>query len=98
MERVRSKTGSEIAREMGISRQAVSQTLKRSIKKIYDGLLERGITDNPTQTLMYMMEWFGLTDDEDIQQFYDMFPKKIKDEVKMHARTYTIGEYRDSLH
>ena len=35
MERVRAKTGSEIARELEISRQAVSQTLKRAVTKIY---------------------------------------------------------------
>jgi hypothetical protein len=97
-ERVRAKTGSEIARELNISRQAVSQTLKRAVKKIYDGLLEQGITDSPTETVLYMRDWFGCTDDEDIQQFYDMFPKSIKDEIKEHARTYSIGEYRDSLH
>ena len=98
MERVRAKTGSEIARELNISRQAVSQTLKRSVTKIYNGLLAEGITDNPTETILFMREWFGVTDEEDLQQFYDMFPKTIREDIKEHARTYSIGEYRDSLH
>lgn len=98
MERVRAKTGSEIARELDISRQAVSQTLKRAVTKIYRGLLENEVTDNPTETILFMRDWFNITDEEDIQQFYDMFPKDIREEIKEHARTYTIGEYRDSLH
>ena len=97
-ERVRAKTGSEIARELDISRQAVSQTLKRAVTKIYNGLLEENITESPTETILFMRDWFGITDEEDLQQFYDMFPKNIRDEIKEHARTYSIGEYRDSLH
>ena len=98
MERVRAKTGSEIARELNISRQAVSQTLKRAVTKIYKGLQEEGITENPTETILFMRERFGITDEEDLQQFFDMFPKSIRDEIKEHARTYSIGEYRDSIH
>ena len=97
-ERVRAKTGSEIARELNISRQAVSQTLKRAVTKIYNGLQEDGITESPMETILYMRDWFGITDEEDIQQFYDMFPKSIRDEIKEHARNYSIAEYRNSLH
>ena len=95
MKRVRAKTGSEIAREMNISRQAVSQALKRAVTKVYNNLQSENITDSPTETILYMREWFGITDDEDLQQFFDMFPKSIKDEIKEHARNYPIGEYRD---
>jgi transcriptional regulator len=95
---IRAKTGSEIARELNISRQAVSQTLKRAVTKIYKGLLEEGLTESPTETIMFMRDWFGVTDEEDLQQFFDMFPKSIRDEIKEHARTYSIAEYRDSLH
>jgi predicted transcriptional regulator len=98
MERIKAKTGSEIARELDISRQAVSQTLKRAVTKIYKGLQEEGITDSPTETILFMRDWLNVTDEEDLQQFYDMFPKNIREEIKEHARTYTIGEYRDSIH
>lgn len=98
MERVKAKTGSEIARELDISRQAVSQTLKRAVTKIYNGLQEEGITESPTETILFMQSWLGVTDEEDIQQFYDMFPKSIRDEIKEHARNYSIAEYRDSIH
>lgn len=95
---IRSKTGSEIARELNISRQSVSQTLKRAVTKIYKGLIEDGITDNPTQTIFFMSDWLNITDEEDLSQFYDMFPKSIRDEIKEHARNYSITEYRDSIH
>lgn len=92
MERTRALSGSEIARELGCSRQAVSQTLKRAVTKLYTGLQEEKITESPTETIMFMREWLGITDEEDIQQFYDMFPKNIRDEIKLDARTYAIGE------
>ena len=92
MERTRAMSGSEIARELGCSRQAVSQTLKRAVTKLYRGLQEDKVTESPTETIMFMREWLGITDEEDIQQFYDMFPKSIREEIKSDARTYTIGE------
>lgn len=90
IEYLKAKTGSEIARELDISRQAVSQSLKRAIVKVYDGLLSENICDTPTETIMFMREWFGVADDEDIHQFYDLFPKRIKDAIILDARTYSI--------
>ncbi len=98
LERIRAKTGSEIARELNISRQAVSQTLKRAITKIYNGLLDERITENPTETVLCMREWLGIDDEEDLQQFFDMFPKSIRDEIKEHARTYSVSEYGSTIH
>ena len=88
VEYVQAKTGSEIARELNISRQAVSQSLKRAIIKIYNGLMEKDVT--PTEVVLFMRDWFGVVEDEDIQQFYDLFPKKIKDELKNDTRIYPI--------
>lgn len=89
---VRAMSGSEIARELNITRQAVSQSLKRAVTKVYEGLIEENITETPTETIIFMMDWFGISDEEDIQQFFEMFPKKIRDEVKEDARVYPIGE------
>ena len=87
---VRAKTGSEIARELGISRQAVSQSLKRALTKMYTGLINEGVTSSPIETIMYLRDWLGVTDEEDIQQFYDMFPKNIKDDIRLDAGNYTV--------
>ena len=87
----RAMSGSQISRELGISRQAVSQALKRAMKKIYEGLLAEKITENPSETIMFMRDWFGVTDEEDIEQFFDLFPKNIQDEIREHARNYPFG-------
>ena len=92
IEYIKAKTGSEIARELNISRQAVSQSLKRAIIKTYEGLLVENICDTPTEAIMFMRDWFGVDDDEDLQQFYDLFPKYIKDDILVDARTYTTGQ------
>ncbi|KFZ26322.1 MAG: hypothetical protein KQ78_01495 [Candidatus Izimaplasma bacterium HR2] len=93
IEYIQAKTSSHIARELNISRQAVSQTLKRTIIKVYKGLQENKITTNPTETIMFMRDWFGIEDDDDIQQFYDLFPQDIRDDIKAHARNYPTGEF-----
>jgi predicted transcriptional regulator len=84
-------SGSEIARELGISRQAVSQALKRAMGKTYRGLLEQKITESPTETVLFMREWFGVLDEEDIEQFFDLFPKDVQEEIREHARDNPIG-------
>ncbi len=89
VEYVKAKTGSEIARELDISRQAVSQSLKRAIIKVYEGLLSEDVCESPTEALLFMRDWFGVNDDEDIQQFYDLFPKYIKDDIKLDVRDYS---------
>lgn len=88
----RAFTGSEIAREMGITRQAVSQSLKRGVTKMYYGLQEHGVTKTPTETIMHMRDYLGISDQEDIEQFFELFPKKIRDEIKEDARNYTINK------
>lgn len=89
----RAMSGSEISRKLGITRQAVSQALKRAMEKTYYGLLDRKITENPTETVLFMRDWFGIIDDEDIEQFFDLFPKDIQDEIRAHARGYIIEHY-----
>lgn len=86
----RAMSGSEISRALGITRQAVSQALKRAMEKTYRGLLSEKITDNPIETVLFMREWFGVVDEEDIEQFFDLFPKDIQDEIREHARSHTI--------
>lgn len=83
--KIRAMTGSEIAREMDISRQAVSQSLKRAVMKVYTNLQEEGITDGPIETIMVMRQWFDIEDDDDLKEFYDIFPKKVREEIRQDA-------------
>lgn len=89
----RAMSGSEISRRLGITRQAVSQALKRAMKKTYEGLLEEKITSTPTETILFMREWFGIIDEEDIEQFFDLFPREIQDEIREDARGHIIEQY-----
>lgn len=93
IEYVQAKTSSQIARELNISRQAVSQSLKRTVVKVYYGLQEEKITTNPTETIMFMRDWFGIEDEDDIQQFYDLLSMDIRDDIKAHARNYPTDEF-----
>jgi DNA-binding transcriptional ArsR family regulator len=82
----RAMSGSEISRTLGITRQAVSQALRRGMEKVYYNLLESGLTETPTETVMFMREWFGVMDDEDINQFFDLLSKEIQDEIRNDER------------
>ncbi len=88
----RAMSGSEIARTLDISRQAVSQALKRAMTKTYNALMDENITNSPTETVLFMREWFGILDDEDIAQFLDLFPEEIQDEIRQDARNYSIED------
>jgi DNA-binding transcriptional ArsR family regulator len=86
--RIRAMTGSEISRNLNISRQAVSQSLKRAVTKMYVGLQEKGITESPVETVMVMREWLEIKDEDDIIQFYELFPKQIREEIKEDAKAF----------
>lgn len=79
---IRAKSGSQIASELGISRQAVSQVLKRAISKVYYRLQEEGITESPTKTIMLMRNLFGVESEEDIKSFLSIIPPSIRKEIK----------------
>lgn len=89
---VKAYSGADIARTLGISRQAVSQVLKRAIRKVYRGLLDEGITESPTKTLLFMRDWFGVETEDDIKQFLNILPKSIKQEVQLDLANYKQGE------
>ena len=81
----RAMTGSEIARDMGISRQAVSQTLKRAMGKMYRGVMDNGLEETPTEAVLFLQKFLNVTDEEDIQQFFELFPTDIQNEIKEDA-------------
>ena len=89
----RAMTGSEIARELNISRQAVSQSLKRGLTKMYITLRENGITESPTETMVCLQSFFDVKQEDDVQQFIELFPQKIQREVKDDARNYKFETY-----
>jgi hypothetical protein len=74
--------GSEIAQHFGVTRQNVSQTLKRAMAKFYKevGLLHPEM--KPFQRALLMMDMFDIGEKEDVNKFFHLFPPKIKNEIK----------------
>jgi len=79
--------GAEIARKIGISRQAVSYTIRKSMSKMYDHIIDEGIAESPFQAVTALMVVLGVStsDNSDIQQFLKMFDKRIIDAVTAEA-------------
>lgn len=85
--------GAEIAREMDISRQAVSYAIRKSMRKMYQYVLDEKIAETPFSAVLAMMIMLGVnnSDNSDIQQFLKMFDKDIVNKVKEEAEsTYNI--------
>lgn len=80
--------GSEIAKELGITRQSVSQTLKKGLNKLYYKILDEGIADTPFDAVLAMMITFKLhtTTQDDLIDFLYLLPNGIRREVEKDAR------------
>ena len=76
-------TGTEIAKELGISRQAVSNTLKRGLKKLYDALKKENKT-GAFETAVNIAIGFNVVDSE-YKKFFKLFPPAIRKEIEADA-------------
>jgi hypothetical protein len=85
--------GAQIARELDISRQAVSYTIRKSMGKMYHFVLDDGIADSPFTAILALMVCLGVnnSDISDVRVFLKMFDKDIIKEVTEEAElTYNI--------
>ena len=73
-------TGEEIAVELGITRQAVSQSLKRSIIKVFTEARKLNPQLDYYQTLGFIMEVLKI-DKEDGYFFYKKLPRDIQKQI-----------------
>ena len=73
-------SGSEIAKKIGVSRQAVSQTLKRGLVKMYNALMKENGT-SPFETVVNLAIGLGV-DDQDYKKFFKLFPPKTRKEIE----------------
>jgi DNA-binding transcriptional regulator LsrR (DeoR family) len=78
----KSDYGADIARELGITRQAVSNTLKRAMKKVYYETKRINPDQCPFETATQMMKMFEVSDSEEVQKFFHLFPPDIRQEIK----------------
>jgi predicted transcriptional regulator len=79
-------SGTEIANRLDITRSAVSQILKRSIKSIYFKLKNRYRNYSTTQIVGIMACVFNVKTDMEYKKFFRLFPEKIKGEINDEAR------------
>lgn len=88
-------SGAQIASELGISKQAVSHTIRKSMNAMYRHILKKGMADSPFEAILVLMMVLGVENNNmtDIKQFLKLFDKRIIERVKMEAiKTYHIEE------
>jgi len=79
-----SRSGEEVARALGMTRQNVSQTLKRAMAKSYDATRKLHPEYSPFEIAQEMMEMFEVEDD-DAANFFNLFPDEYKEKIKADA-------------
>jgi len=84
------KTGAEIAAEMGITRQAVSQTLKRALKKVYIETRKLDKNWDAFETATVMSQIFDIGDDDDLSKFIRLFPPDIRKSIEADGKKRMI--------
>lgn len=83
----RPMTGAQIARELGITRQAVSNNLKRAMSKVYAEVKKTEKGWGPFETAVAMSQMFGVEQDspEELKKFFKLFPPKLRKEIEQDA-------------
>lgn len=84
-------TGAEIGKELGITRQAVSNTLKRAMKKVFLEMKKEGGNTSDFETAVNMMVGLGV-DDMDVNNFFKLFPPDIRKKIEDSANEILHGK------
>jgi predicted transcriptional regulator len=79
--------GTEIAKELGISKQAVSFAIKKSMNKMYYEVQRQGYSERPFDTAITLMEMLKVNNGsvKDIKEFISLFSKDIQKEIQLDA-------------
>lgn len=88
------KNGSEIAKELGMTRQAVSVSIRKSMKKMYKRVLTLGLANTPFQAALVLMEALNINSNSpaDLKEFMRLFDKDTMRSITEDAkRIYNIG-------
>jgi hypothetical protein len=75
----------DVARQLGMSRHAVTQTLRTTIRKIYKDIRKETKADS-IQIMCVLADLFNVKDEKEYRQFFNLFPKDAKGEVYDTAR------------
>lgn len=79
--------GAEIGKELGISRQAVSYSIRKSIRKMYDYVLKMEYADTPFEAVLVLMNVLGINngDTDDVISFIGLFDKEVRKSLTTDA-------------
>lgn len=86
-------SGQEISDSLHISKSAVSQILKRSVKKIYFRLRRENTCCSASQIVGNMACAFNISTDSEYKKFFRLLPDIVKGEINAEAKK--IGYCRD---
>ena len=83
--------GEQISKKLGITRQAVSQSIKRGMEKCYNAVGEMNEDQSPFQIACHLMAMFNVNEEEETKKFIKLFPPHtrrliIKDAVNYDKR------------
>ena len=78
------KTGAQIGRELGITRMAVSNTLKRAMAKVFAETKKLDKTWNNFEAAVAMSQIIGVDQDsaEELKKFFKLFPPDIRKSIE----------------
>lgn len=96
---VRPLDGSAISIELGVTRQAVSNVLKRAMKKFYKEARKVDKTWGPFDCSCAMMRMLHVGgNEEEIKKFYNLFPPDIRKEIEADAlENHCTAKMRESM-
>jgi len=81
-----SMTGAEIAKDLGITRQAVSNTLKRAMKKMFIAMKKENPDQSDFDIAVSLQIGLGV-DDVDVKKFFKLFPPDIRKKIEASAKS-----------
>jgi len=79
-------SGTEIARELGVTRQAVSSTIKKGLPKFYQGTKDMNPKMRPWDILLLIADKTGMR--EEPVKLLKLMPKKIRQEIEKDAERF----------
>jgi predicted transcriptional regulator len=76
----------DVAKHLKLSRSAVSQSLKRSIRKIYNKMRKENKILSSIEIMCIMADVFNVKSQIEYKKFFNLFPSHVKGEVYEEAR------------
>jgi hypothetical protein len=100
--KAKSMNGEEISQALQITRQAVSNSLKRGMNKCYAYVRHTWPDLSPLSSIIFIMRWLDDIgtlhfDENEIKKFINLFPAAVRQEVEVDIETKRGTSYRSIL-